>query len=156
MGLSYPPNAVWRYRALNANGRSNVVLGELRKVWSVLPSVLQNNTLAETWEHLAGTRDSWSHCPVAPLEFLLDAVIGVRPLEPGYKSLCISPLPSDIGDTSMKIHTPFGDIQVQSEKSEKGQIRIYSVPIGIERIDFNVGGTKWSASNTGEPIEICL
>ena len=83
LGLSYPANAHWRLQALARHGRIDVVLRELRYRWAVLPSVAQNNTVAEMWEHRPDTRDQWSHAAVSPLFLLAMDIAGIRPGEPG-------------------------------------------------------------------------
>ena len=91
LGLSFPANAHWRLQALARHGRIDAVLRELRYRWAVLPSVVQNNTIAETWDHRPDTTDQWSHAAVSPLFLLVMDIAGIRPGEPGFRKVIVRP-----------------------------------------------------------------
>ena len=82
MGQSYPCNACWRDWALARLGRADVVLGELRRRWATMDSVLLNNTLQEGWKMPPGSAGDWSHCPAAPLDLLFRDIAGIAPRLP--------------------------------------------------------------------------
>ena len=51
---------------------------------AALPSVVQNNTIAEHWEHRPDSTAQWSHAAVSPLFMLALDIAGIRPGEPGF------------------------------------------------------------------------
>jgi hypothetical protein len=119
MGFSYPANAGWRLRALAQNGFANVVLNELRTKWANLDSVIQNNTLQEMWTISPDTAEEWSHCPVAPIYVLFMDIAGIKPVEPGFKTVAIKPQLGDIENLQLVAHTVQGDIKFSAIKSNE-------------------------------------
>src|SRR6185503_20274804 len=61
LGIAFPANTLWRHRALIRMGRADIAVREYRERWATLPSVLQNNTLQETWVVRPDSTDQWSH-----------------------------------------------------------------------------------------------
>ena len=91
MGFSYPANACWRLWALAKSGRADVILTDLRQRWATMASVKQNNTLQEDWQVQPDTGQQWSHCPVVPLYIAYQGLMGLKPLEPGFKRFELRP-----------------------------------------------------------------
>ena len=120
MGLSYPANAGWRYRALARAGRADVVVKDLREIWAKMASVRHNNTLQETWRARPDSHDQWSHCPVAPLFVLFTDLLGVRPLAPGFARYEVQPQLADLGALDVTVHTPQGALRFQSQPEADG------------------------------------
>ncbi|MBI3856472.1 MAG: alpha-L-rhamnosidase [Planctomycetes bacterium] len=128
LGISYPANTVWRHRALCRAGRADLVLREYRERWATLPSVLQNNTLQETWVVRPGTTDEWSHCGVVPLQILFTELLGLRPLEPGFSRYEVQPRLGDLGRLEGTAHTPLGPFEFLIEPVEGGHRLDLKVP----------------------------
>ncbi len=120
LGLSYPATANWRLKALAVSGRADLVIRELRERWSVLPSVLHNNTVQETWQVGTDGTGQYSHCAAAPLQVLIQDVLGVQPVEPGYARYEVRPQPAlrSLGDVDITVHTPHGPLRAQSRGAE--------------------------------------
>ncbi len=132
MGRSYPANAGWRYRALMKAGRVDVVLREFRETWATMDSVLNNNTLQEMWALKADGTGQFSHCAVAPLYVLMQDIVGLIPLTPGFGHYEIRPQLGDIGSLDLVMHTPQGPVRVQTLHNELGQrITVHPAPAGI-------------------------
>jgi hypothetical protein len=131
MGLSYPANTVWRHRALCRGGRPEVVLREYRERWAALPSVLENNTVQETWTVRAGTTDEWSHCGVVPLEILFTDLLGLRPLAPGFERVEIRPRLGDLGPLRARAYTPVGAFDFSVEPTPRGPRMVVTAPDGV-------------------------
>lgn len=141
LGISYPANAGWRYWALAKQGYTEIVLNEFRERWYHIPSVLQNNTLAETWEVKPDSNNQWSHCPVAPLYFMYMNIAGIEPLQTGYKQVLIQPRLEGLGNLDIHYHTIQGKIEmhlVQQGNNLKGNIII---PKGVK------AELRWKGSN---------
>ncbi len=120
LGLSFPANAHWRFQALARYGRIDVVLRELRYLWAALPSVLENNTIAEQWEHRPDTTDQWSHAAVSPLFLLFMDIAGIRPGEPGFRKVIVRPQLGDLPALELTLHTGLGPIGFQSQPEGAG------------------------------------
>jgi hypothetical protein len=126
--LSYPANAHWRMQALARHGRIDAVLRELRERWAALPSVLQNNTIAERWEPRPDSTDQWSHCAVGPLFVLCMDVAGIRPAAPGFAKVEIRPQLGDLKELELVCHTPRGPITFRAEAQEEGHRAFVTLP----------------------------
>ncbi len=127
MGLSYPPNAVWRHWALIKCGRMAKAAGLLRE-WAQQPSVLLNNTLSETWNPRPDSDQEWCHCPVAPLLDLAQGVAGLEPLSPGFGEILLRPQPEGFEDLSFAVHVPQGRIEVEVQRKGAKRLVRYSLP----------------------------
>ncbi len=99
MGLSYPCNAGWRLWALARCGRADVIVSDLRKRWATMSSVKENNTLQEDWQASHDSGQQWSHCDVVPAYIALHGLLGLAPLEPGFKRFEVRPQLSDLQES---------------------------------------------------------
>jgi len=115
LGISYPCNAVWRLWALAENDEMPAVLKELRGKWCPMNSVIENNTLSETWGAKHDDESQWSHSAVAPLVMLYQGLAGALPITPGGKRYRIWPKPSDLSLIDIDIQTMQGPIKFKSE-----------------------------------------
>ena len=131
MGLSYPANAVWRYWALTKARAMQVVIDDLRSRWT-MPSVEENNTLAEDWAPRYDSGSQWSHCAVAPLILLYHGIMGLRPPSPGYATCVIAPQPGDLKQIACQAHTVRGTIHFTVSKTGAGRELKLEVPAEIE------------------------
>lgn len=128
MGLSYPPNAVWRYRALLKAKKIDVILDEIREIWANMPSVIHNNTISELWIAWSDGCDQWSHCAVAPLIVLCEGIAGIIPESPGFKDICLKPLGTDIKSIETRVFTPYGPVDFKMHKENGRCFYSYTVP----------------------------
>src|ERR1035437_9429861 len=101
MGMSYPANQCWRMWALAKGGRADVILTDLRQRWATMDSVRENNTLQEDWHARHDSDDQWSHCAVAPLYIAYQGLMGLMPLEPGFKRYELRPQLVDLEDLDL-------------------------------------------------------
>ncbi len=132
MGFSYPCNAGWRLWALGKGGRADVMVKDLRTRWATMASVLENNTLQEDWEARHDSGQQWSHCAVAPIYIMFHSVMGLRPLEPGFKRLELRPQLADLPALSLTAQTVQGPVRFVAEGAQgQRNIRI-SIPAGCE------------------------
>lgn len=69
-----------------------------------------------------------------PTSFLSRHVLGIKPIEPGYKKIKIEPHLGKLSYAEGKIPTPYGVIRVRYERNDKGVKTDISVPDGIELI----------------------
>jgi hypothetical protein len=127
-GRNFPANSAWRFWALSRKDRADVALREFREHWSQLPSVLQNNTIQETWNVRPDSTDQWSHSAVAPLYILFSEIAGIRPLTPGYTRYQVRPQLGDLKAIELTAHLPQGALHFKSELIGKNTHRVTIVP----------------------------
>jgi len=89
------------------------------------------------WEIFSGhevgrwTR-SWCHAWSALPAYLLSAfVLGVRPLEPGFKRALIAPQLSDLTWAEGRVPTPHGPVAVRVERAGPGLLVQVTLPDGV-------------------------
>jgi len=155
MGLSYPCNAGWRYWALAKAGRAGVVIGDLRKRWAPMPSVLENNTIQEDWEVAPDSTSQWSHCGVAPIYVLFMDIAGIRPLAPGFSRCRIRPQLGDLPDLELASHTPHGPIRFSARLEGSAHRVTVELPKGCEAELVGAGG-KPRLVRGGETAEVLI
>jgi alpha-L-rhamnosidase len=143
MGLSYPPNAIWRYRALAKAGRMDVVLDEFRRIWSTQPSVVQNNTMSENFDPKPDWYSQWSHAAIAPLNVIYADIAGITPTSPGYATCTIRPQLDDLPSLELEFRTPRGTIHFTSTRSADGTQDVHvRVPPSIHMTTVATPGVR--------------
>jgi hypothetical protein len=115
MGLSYPANAGWRLWALAKEGRTDVIVADLRKRWATMESVKQNNTIQEGWGAKPDSSSQWSHCAVAPLYIAYQGLAGIRPLAPGFTRVELRPQLADLGQLELVAQTVIGPLHFRAQ-----------------------------------------
>ncbi len=114
MGFSYPANQCWRMWALAKCGRADIILTDLRQRWATMASVKENNTLQESWNSRPDSADQWSHCAVVPLYIAYQGLMGLKPLEPGFKRFELRPQLADLGDLDLTAFTVQGPVSLHA------------------------------------------
>jgi hypothetical protein len=114
MGFSYPANAGWRLWALAKSGRADIITADLRRRWATMASVKLNNTLQEDWQAQPDSGAQWSHCAVVPLYIAFHGLLGLRPLEPGFKRYELRPQLGDLEDLDLTAFTVQGPVSMRS------------------------------------------
>ena len=117
---------------LAERGQMTPVLNAIRERWGDM----LDKGATTAWETFSGfqvgwwTR-SWCHAWSALPAYLLSAfVLGVRPLEPGYRRALIAPQLGDLTWAEATVPTPHGPIAVRVEKAERGLIVQVTLPEG--------------------------
>jgi hypothetical protein len=110
MGFSYPANAGWRLWALARGGRGDLIPNDLRKRWATMESVRLNNTLGEAWQVKPDSNEQWSHCAVVPTYIAFHGLMGLRPLEPGFRRYELRPQVGDLEELELAAHTVRGPV----------------------------------------------
>ncbi len=131
MGYSYPCNAGWRFWALAQTGHIDAVLSDLRSRWAAMRSVLENNTLQETWTVTPDSRFQWSHCAVVPLYIVAQDIAGIRPLQPGFARCQIRPQLGDLQQLELDSYTPHGPIHFAATTDPEGRHLRLTIPEGV-------------------------
>lgn len=133
--LSY---SLYKYQALLEcpEKYAAIVFDEITKHWGHMLF----NKATSFWETIKGADDfdgagslchGWSAIPVY---FYCAYILGVKPLEPGFRTFKVEPVSSVLYRASGKIPTPYGDICVEWEKIG-GEIKCnVSSPEGTVRV----------------------
>jgi hypothetical protein len=130
MGFSYPANACWRLWALAKCGRGDVIVADLRRRWATMASVRENNTLQEEWHSEPDTGQQWSHCAVVPLYIAYQGLMGLRPLEPGFRRFELRPQMGDLEDLELTAFTVQGPVGLSSRRNAGGRELVLQLPAG--------------------------
>jgi hypothetical protein len=130
MGMSYPANQCWRMWALAHGGRADVILTDLRQRWATMDSVRENNTLQEDWHARHDSDDQWSHCAVAPLYIAYQGLMGLMPLEPGFKRYELRPQLGDLEDLDLTAFTVLGPVSLRSHGKPPARELVLQLPSG--------------------------
>lgn len=123
---------------LTREGHFSEMFERIRKDWGFMINA-GCDTFWEMWTvHEDDGRMTRSHChgwSSAPVYFITENILGVKPLEAGYKKVEICPHPADLEFARGTVPTPYGDIRI-SWKAENGEITSlnYSLPEGITAV----------------------
>lgn len=137
-----PPRCALVLEVLTRNGRSDLAYALLLQ--DTAPSWLYQvhrgaTTVWETWEGYdksGSATMSHNHYSFGSIAgWMFENIVGIRPLEPGYRRFRIDPVPGDLASASGEIETGYGRISVSWETDELGATRITaSVPHGTHAV----------------------
>lgn len=121
--------------AMMRRGDDAAFIGDLTRSWGKMIDT-GCDTFWEMWTYAAPDgRLTRSHChgwSAAPVYFLAEYVLGVTPVEAGYKKVRIRPHACGLEWCRGAVPTPYGDIHVRWEMVS-GEMRLTcSVPEGVE------------------------
>ena len=112
----------WLYRVLGDSGRNDLALRLLTDTsytGASMPNMvnrLRNETLNENFTH---TRDSLNHAFLGggPASWVCECLVGVRPLEAGYRSFSVCPYcVSQVPNLSFSMEIPYGEVSISWKK----------------------------------------
>jgi len=110
----------FRFEALAGLNRIDKVLEEIRENWGTMLKY-GATTCWETFIGFQKDRLTRSHCHAwssAPGYFLGAYVLGIRPLEPGFKKILIQPRLCGLRWARGSVPSPFGKIEVSYEDKD--------------------------------------
>ncbi len=113
--------------ALAKLGRFDELLKTVRGKWGYMLDA-GATTFWETFEHTRSHCHAWS---AGPTYFLSRYVLGVHPMEPGYRTVLFSPQPGDLEFARGSVPTPSGNIHVQWQRNERLFEMIIDKPAAI-------------------------
>jgi hypothetical protein len=114
LGIGYPVNSCWRHWAWTRLGRVDLVLKELREVWTQMYSVKNNGTIQEMWNIQPGTTSMMSHCGVIPNLDMHTAIFGLGHTPEG--EIFIRPQLSDLESIEIGSTTQHGFVSLKAVK----------------------------------------
>jgi len=140
--------------ALYRNGEDGYALGLLtarhdRSWWNMLQA---GSTMTwEAWDLKYKNNLDWNHAwGAAPANIIPRFILGVRPLEPGFKKVLIQPQPGPLERVSGIIPTPRGPVAISIRNNPEGPMEMkLDIPPGMTA---RVG----LAQRPGAPVKIIL
>jgi alpha-L-rhamnosidase len=119
------------HEALVSLGLGQPALDDIRRTWGYM---LDQG--ASTWWERLPLKPSASRChgwSTHPTTFLSKHVLGLAPVEPGWKKFSVNPQTFDLSSAKGKVPTPHGEIEVAWSLSKKKELEIeLVVPPGTE------------------------
>lgn len=114
--------------------------------WETFSNYLPGGTWTRSWCH------AWS---AAPAYFLSAYVLGIRPLEPGYKRALIDPQLCDLAWVQGAVPTPHGEIDLLAEQRENGLVLRVALPAGVAgEVHYRLGEGQELPVVSGAEAEI--
>jgi hypothetical protein len=123
--------------ALFKMGEAKAALDVIRSGWAVM---VESGTKG-CWETFKYNDRNWtrsiSHAwSAAPAVYLPTEVLGIKPVEPGYRKFTIKPKTEGLTWARGAVATPFGPIQVRWNRTGEGPLNIdFSAPQNCERVE---------------------
>jgi alpha-L-rhamnosidase len=93
-----------------------------------MASVKENNTLQEDWHASPDSGAQWSHCAVVPLYLTYHGLMGLKPLEPGFKRFELRPQLGDLADLDVTAFTVLGPVTLRSRGSRGQRELVLQMP----------------------------
>jgi len=106
--------------ALFRLGEDELALEVMRREWGKMADA-GFRTCPETFEDIRSAAHAWSAAPAA---YLPSHVLGIRPLEPGYRTFVVDPCPGNLEWARGAVATPYGPIQVRWKRHDEGELEI--------------------------------
>ncbi len=125
--------------AMHAHGLDSEAIARIAKYWGDIVKT-GSPTLWEAGVHQFGKKAFWnagSLCHgfgTTPINFFQTAVLGVAPLEAGFKSFCFKPSPCGLDSVSGSVPTPAGAIKASWTRRGGRLEAELSVPHGLKAI----------------------
>ena len=144
----------WLMEALYASGRADVALDYLisdgKRSWRNM--IREGSTISmEAWGNEFKPDQDWNHAwGAAPANIIPFRLVGVRPIEPGYKVMEIRPQLSKLNNVSATIPTVKGAITIQATQTSLS----FSLPAGTSaRICLPIPFPLYSVEVNGKSVQ---
>ncbi len=142
--IGSPFMSFFYFEALIKINRIDKILNDIRRAWGLM----LDHGATTCWETFIGfikDRLTRSHCHAwssAPGYFLPAYILGVRPLEPGFKKVLIQPNLGDLKWAKGTIPTPCGVIEISCRKENDYIDVVLKLPEGVEAKVVPLAGEK--------------
>ena len=106
--------------ALFQIGEGRLAFDVMRREWGKMAE-MGFRTCPETFGWPRSVAHAWS---AAPAVYLPTRVLGIRPLDPGFRRFCVEPCPGDLAWARGSVVTPYGPIHVSWRRTDTGELDI--------------------------------
>jgi hypothetical protein len=106
--------------ALFQIGEGRLAFDVMRREWGKMAE-MGFRTCPETFGWTRSVAHAWS---AAPAVYLPTRVLGIRPLDPGFRRFCVEPCPGDLAWARGSVVTPHGPIHVSWRRNDTGKLDI--------------------------------
>jgi len=132
LGIATPPMQGFVFRSLEKLGAEEAVHRILRKQW-LYPEMFENGTIPEFWPGQLGSVYAICQGGGPMISWAITwYVLGVRPVEPGFRRFVVKPVPGDL-DLAEGVHpTVRGPIRVAWRRAAEGLVVDVDAPEGCE------------------------
>jgi alpha-L-rhamnosidase len=105
----------------------------MRREWEKMAD-MGFRTCPETFGWPRSAAHAWG---AAPAVYLPTRVLGIRPLEAGFRTFCVDPCAGDLEWARGSVATPYGPIHASWKRNAKGELEITChAPPECRRVDF--------------------
>jgi hypothetical protein len=112
-------------------GDGRLAFDVMHREWSKM-AALGLRTCPETFGWPRSAAHAWS---AAPAVYLPTRVLGIRPVEPGFRKFCVEPCAGDLQWARGAVATPYGPIHASWQRQADGTIAITChAPAACERV----------------------
>lgn len=119
-------------------------------VWEALAPGGSPATRESAGGTFAGLAHGWASGPTSDLS---KYVLGVRPVQPGYRTWLVEPQPGDLGWAAGTVPTPYGPIAVSWQNTSQGLRLEVWVPGGTRgTVGLPVSGADAALSDNGRTV----
>jgi hypothetical protein len=101
-------------------GEGRAAIEVMRREWGRM-AALGFRTCPESHGWARSAAHGWSAAPAA---YLPMRVLGIRPIEPGYRTFVVAPCPGDLVWARGSVATPHGPIHASWRRNDKGELDI--------------------------------
>ncbi len=137
VGIGSPFFLFFTLGALFHIGEGRLAFDVMRREWGKMAD-MGFRTCPETFGWPRSASHAWS---AAPAVYLPTRVLGIRPLEPGFRTFCIDPSPGDLAWARGSVATPYGPIHASWKRNDQGKLEITChAPPECRRVEGNLPG----------------
>ena len=136
MAVGSPFFLFFSLEAFFRQNQGDAALRIMRRDWGKMADH-GTQTCWETFEmnKFAWTRSVAHAWSAAPAVYLPERILGVRPIEPGYKKFMVAPITCDLQWARGSVATPYGPIFVEWKIDSNGEIVLsVSAPDDCQRV----------------------
>jgi hypothetical protein len=130
VGRSTPLFASIFYLASSVFDNGKYLISKFKDLWISMPSIRMNGTISELWDDTISWGTRCQNAPV-PAYLLPQVILGVKPMEPGFKKFTVEPSTGGLTWAKGTVPTPYGVISVEWENSGNEFSMKVDVPSGF-------------------------
>ncbi|WP_081885699.1 family 78 glycoside hydrolase catalytic domain [Haloferula sp. BvORR071] len=145
------------YDAGEAEQALSLLASHSQKSWLNMSEKVGSTITLEAWDPALKPNLDWNHAwGTAPTNIIARRLMGIEPLEPGFKRFRVKPQTASLGHAKIKFPTPKGSVNLEIEgKDANTWLAKVTVPTG-SAAEFHVPfpGAAMTEGGTGEAVPL--